>query len=1196
MSSAVKTTKSKSTLTLADTRPSASRVKEEASDTMADENDDDGAMFFPVASPGKQPKAPKRTPTPRSSGRPTKASIKTYFSPVLQTTTSVDELTPAANSAVPDSLLLAAGPPVVRGKSIALIMFADTGFSVNDDALTILNALDGPIAVVTVAGLYRTGKSFLLNRVVLDQACAFTVGPTTRACTKGIWMWSEPIVMTNPATGTPINILVIDTEGIGAPTADATHDTRIFALGLLLSSYFIYNSVGSIDEQALSQMSLVTNLSKKLRSSATSDSSNVSVVTTARPSRQQNATVTSPLDRGCSSDTTVDSKSDSDPDSDSDSTLPPVHKPNSRVDDEAGTPGPIAETHSFPGFLWVVRDFALQIRDESGRSIGPREYLEDALGTTASGRGAVAKNRIRKCLRDYFPDRDCFTLVRPCTNEAHLQTLDSLPNSVLRPEFVAQAQELRAKIFTEAVSRPMTVNGCLLTASMLGMLCQSYVRAVNEGKVPDIKDAWAYVCDAQKAKLEQRAVLDFNERVNVLFNAPRVFSTSNATTPCQTPAMFLLACHALRKEVLRVFRKGCVALYGKDDAADKMHVDGDAAPPGTGASGADDSMFDTRFLDAEMNTILTTTSLRFQKQYLQYVQDTVDRITLSASAPNLPALQAQLHAVRDCFLAQFIETSGPSSRNVSKNKLKRLRHDDDVGQTDSETDSWNCDDVAGFTENSGVVAGASDEFVDMVSLMLTSAATPSTDSRNASAPLGALGSSNVWTVARQHYNTNAHLLWGRKAFDLLWLAVSAQYGGMEQELTRLRADHVTVQQQNVALTGHHEAQLQQLEIRHRDEVAKSLLAQKEMGFYFEAELRDKTDSISELQLKLDAAALELLSVTTDTATHVGSLEQDSERERMRAETAEKEVAHLKEEIDELTQEAGVIAEQTRHISEMTLEQNRLRQELAESKRSLAEQKRTLASAETAFKKESKEIHAKLLQSLQTIKETDKLKQAQMRAAKDAAQTRCLTMESELKAMTSELTIVKTQLAESLAAHEQQVHVIRTQMEENELRGSTLLRDSTLKLQESEKQRKEKEKNLDAQQTRFRDERLRLEQEYLQKTKELESRAVNAENQVNEHRRQVEAADERWARKRARTDDSADKSLQLVKVEAELVWQRQNKTDADAQLVDLRRQNHELEQTIRGLERGMDSQMTRAKLEYESKLAALEHRIATLTDA
>lgn len=114
--------------------------------------------------------------------------------------------------------------------------------------------------------------------------------------------------------------------------------------------------------------------------------------------------------------------------------------------------------------------------------------------------------------------------------------------------------------------------------------------------------------------------------------------------------------------------------------------------------------------------------------------------------------------------------------------------------------------------------------------------------------------------------------------------------------------------------------------------------------------------------------------------------------------------------------------------------------------------------------------------------------------------------------------------------------------------------------------------------------------------QLESRAVNAENQVNEHRRQVEAADERWARKRAHTDDLADKSLQLIKVEAELVWQRQNKSDADAQLIDLRRQNHELEQTIRWLERGIDSQMTRAKLEYESNVAALEHRLATLTDA
>jgi len=38
---------------------------------------------------------------------------------------------------------------------------------------------------------------------------------------------------------------------MGAFKADENHDTRIFLLALLLSSYFIYNSMGTIDENAL---------------------------------------------------------------------------------------------------------------------------------------------------------------------------------------------------------------------------------------------------------------------------------------------------------------------------------------------------------------------------------------------------------------------------------------------------------------------------------------------------------------------------------------------------------------------------------------------------------------------------------------------------------------------------------------------------------------------------------------------------------------------------------------------------------------------------------------------------------------------------------------------------------------------------------------------------------------------------------
>lgn len=33
----------------------------------------------------------------------------------------------------------------------------------------------------------------------------------------------------------------------------------------------------------------------------------------------------------------------------------------------------------FPGFVWVVRDFSLQLVDEDGEQISPKEYLELAL-------------------------------------------------------------------------------------------------------------------------------------------------------------------------------------------------------------------------------------------------------------------------------------------------------------------------------------------------------------------------------------------------------------------------------------------------------------------------------------------------------------------------------------------------------------------------------------------------------------------------------------------------------------------------------------------------------------------------------------------------------------------------------------------------------------------------------------------------
>ena len=78
---------------------------------------------------------------------------------------------------------------------------------------------------------------------------------------KGLWLWTELLPTGNPEHPN-MKAIVIDTEGFGGMDENVNHDTRIFLFSLLLSSYFIYNSVGNIDENALNNISLIVNLAK----------------------------------------------------------------------------------------------------------------------------------------------------------------------------------------------------------------------------------------------------------------------------------------------------------------------------------------------------------------------------------------------------------------------------------------------------------------------------------------------------------------------------------------------------------------------------------------------------------------------------------------------------------------------------------------------------------------------------------------------------------------------------------------------------------------------------------------------------------------------------------------------------------------------------------------------------------------------
>ena len=319
---------------------------------------------------------------------------------------------------------------IPKNTALPFIIYENGKFIISNQSRLLLKQKQFKnIGLISLVGKYRTGKSFLINRVILNNKSksGFSVGPTFKPCTKGIWIWSEPIMTKNNNEEFPC--FMIDTEGLGAYDEEVNHDSKIFLIAILISSLFIFNSFGTIDENAISSLSFVLNLSKtiKLRNSFKEDNK-----------------------------------------------------------DEL--------SQYFPCFLWLLRDFSLRLVDKNGKNITEKQYLENALENIKGGENneiIKEKNRVRSLIRAYFPDRDCFAMVRPVEEEKNLQRLQFLPDNQLRAEFLEQAKNFRNKVFKKI--KPKTFHGQFISGSMLVELVQSILDAINGGGIPVIENSWKYV-------------------------------------------------------------------------------------------------------------------------------------------------------------------------------------------------------------------------------------------------------------------------------------------------------------------------------------------------------------------------------------------------------------------------------------------------------------------------------------------------------------------------------------------------------------------------------------------------------------------------------------------------------------------------------------------------------------------------------
>ncbi|XP_031195081.1 guanylate-binding protein 1-like isoform X2 [Mastomys coucha] len=321
----------------------------------------------------------------------------------------------------------------------------------NQEALSILSAIQQPVVVVAIVGLYRTGKSYLMNKLA-GRNTGFSLGSTVQSQTKGIWIWCVPHPKKPGHT-----LVLLDTEGLGdVEKGDNQNDCWIFALAILLSSTFVYNSMGAINQQALDQLHYVTELTDRIRTR-------------------------------CS----------------------PDHQDLEDSDEYVSF---------FPDFVWTLRDFSLELKI-NGQPISADEYLENSLKLLQGKRLTTEKlNLPRLCIRKFFPTKKCFIFERPAPGKK-LGQLESLQDGDLDSDFVEQVAEFCSYVFRSSMVKTIS-GGLKVNGPRLKSLVTTYVNTISNGSLPCMESAVLALAEIENSSALQKAIAHYDQHMSQRVQLP----------------------------------------------------------------------------------------------------------------------------------------------------------------------------------------------------------------------------------------------------------------------------------------------------------------------------------------------------------------------------------------------------------------------------------------------------------------------------------------------------------------------------------------------------------------------------------------------------------------------------------------------------------------------------------------------------
>ncbi|XP_072505118.1 guanylate-binding protein 6-like isoform X2 [Notamacropus eugenii] len=301
------------------------------------------------------------------------------------------------------------------------------------------------------------------------------------------------------------DLVLLDTEGLGdIEKGDSKNDSWIFALAILLSSTFVYNSMSTISHQALEQMQYVTELTELIKVKSSPN--------------------------------------------------------NVGEEDSAEFVG------FFPDFVWAVRDFTLEL-ELDGHPITPDEYLENALKLSKGKNPKVAMaNLPRECIRKFFAKRKCFTFDRPTNNKSLLAHLEDVHESHLEPAFKDQADNFCSYIFSNA--KPKTLfGGIMVDGNRLGKLLETYVKTISSGDIPCLENAVLALAQTENSAAVQKAIKHYVEQMvlKVDFPTETLQDLLNLHTDCEKEAISIFMKHSFKDDTFKFQKEMMQILDSKKD-------------------------------------------------------------------------------------------------------------------------------------------------------------------------------------------------------------------------------------------------------------------------------------------------------------------------------------------------------------------------------------------------------------------------------------------------------------------------------------------------------------------------------------------------------------------------------------------------------------------------------------------------------